>query len=97
MPYNQNGSCWHCGHRLGPNDYARESVCPECGRATHVCRNCRYYDTHRPNACAETVADPVANKERPNFCGYFEAIEQRATGAALDEALRQTAEDLFKL
>jgi len=97
MPYNQQGSCWHCGHRLAASDYARESACPQCGRATHVCRNCRFYDTRRPNACAEPVAEPVAHKERPNFCGYFEAGERRSSETPQDEALRQAAEDLFKL
>jgi len=97
MPYNIQGSCWHCGHRLGQNDYARESVCPGCGRPTHVCRNCRFYDTARPNACAEPVADPVNDKERPNFCGYFEPEEKNPDAGAADEALRQAADDLFDI
>lgn len=97
MPYNMRGNCWNCGHALEERDYARESLCPQCGRATHVCRNCRYYDTARPNACAEPVADPVADKTRANFCGYFEADERRAASKSSDEALRQAADDLFDL
>jgi predicted RNA-binding Zn-ribbon protein involved in translation (DUF1610 family) len=98
MSYNMHGNCWHCGQELQERDYARESLCPGCGRPTHVCRNCKYYDPGRPNACAEPVADPVGEKTRANFCGYFEAREQQgAPGGASDEALRQAADDLFEL
>lgn len=97
MPYNMHGNCWHCGQSLTERDYAREANCPGCGRPTHVCRNCRYYDTGRPNACAEPVADPIADKTRANFCGYFEALAQTASGSGDDDALRQAADDLFDL
>lgn len=97
MSYNMQGTCWHCGQSLAERDYAREGSCPGCGRPTHVCRNCRYYDASRSNACAEPVADPVTDKTRANFCGYFEARHQAAAGRADDDALRQAADDLFDL
>ena len=98
MTYNMRGNCWHCGQSLEERDYAREGTCPKCGRQTHVCRNCRYYDTSRPNACSEPIADPVPDKMRANFCGYFEAREQAAaSGHGPDDALRQAADDLFDL
>ena len=97
MSYNMRGNCWHCGATLEERDYARESACPACGRQTHVCRNCRYHDPARPNACVEPVADPVADKTRANFCGYFEGRCQDAAADGDDEALRQAAEELFKL
>jgi hypothetical protein len=43
------------------------------------------------------VADPVSDKQRANFCGYFEPIEQKADSAEDGSDLRQAAEDLFKL
>ncbi len=97
MSYNMRGNCWHCGAALEERDYAREPTCPACGRQTHVCRNCRYHDPARPNACVEPVADPVADKTRANFCGYFEGRCQDAAADGDDEALRQAAEELFKL
>lgn len=96
MPYNMCGNCWHCGQSLSERDYAREGNCPGCGRPTHVCRNCRYFDTRKSNACAEPVADPVTDKTRANFCGYFEARAQ-APSATDEDALRQAADDLFDL
>ncbi|MCG6943497.1 MAG: hypothetical protein LJE69_19880 [Thiohalocapsa sp.] len=92
------GRCWHCGADLTDLDYGREATCPNCRKSTHCCRNCRWYARGRPNDCAEPVADAVADKERANFCGYFEASFPRDAGAAAPDAdaLRQAAEDLFK-
>ena len=97
MP-DQTGTCWHCGHRLGEHDYAREATCPQCGKYTHVCRNCRYYAPGRPNDCLEPVADPVADKQRANFCGYFEPTSPKTTDGIQPSTtdLLKAAEDLFK-
>jgi hypothetical protein len=98
MHYPVLGRCWHCGAELTDLDYAREGTCPGCRKSTHCCRNCRWYAPARPNACAEPVADPVTEKERANFCGYFEASFPADAGSAAPDAdaLRQAAEDLFK-
>ncbi|MEN8176750.1 MAG: hypothetical protein ABFS23_13375, partial [Pseudomonadota bacterium] len=75
----------------------RENRCPACGRATHVCRNCRFYSPGRSNDCAEPVAEYVADKERPNFCDYFQAVSREGTGPRPSaDGLRDAAEDLFK-
>lgn len=92
------GRCWHCNAELHDVDFTREGSCSACGRPTHVCRNCRWYAPAKPNQCAEPVADPVPDKQRANFCGYFAATLEPATGAdsPSDKALRKAAEDLFK-
>ena len=92
------GTCWSCGAALAAPDYGRESRCPACAKATHVCRNCRFYAPGRPNDCAEPVAERVLDKERPNFCGYFEPAKRDKPAAAQPSAddLRHAAEDLFK-
>jgi hypothetical protein len=97
MSYNMHGSCWHCGQRLQERDYARETRCPACGKPTHVCRNCRYYKPGAPADCSEPVADPVSDKTRANFCGYFEAAQPQAETSPDAADLRQAAEDLFDL
>lgn len=97
MPYNQKGNCWRCGQALGENDFSRQSNCPDCGAATHVCRNCRHFSRSAPNQCREPVADPVSDKQRANFCGYFEAVQQSARQEDDQESLRQAADDLFDI
>lgn len=98
MSNQTSGSCWNCGQSLSENDYFRESTCPNCRKYTHVCKNCRFYAPGRPNSCLEPVADEVMDKERSNFCGYFEATSPKAAGStqASAEALLKAALDLFK-
>ncbi len=93
-----NGRCWKCGAELTAAEYGRETNCRACVKPTRVCRNCRWYAPSRPNQCEEPMADRVMDKERANFCGYFEATADPLGGDAGEsqDALRQAAEDLFK-
>ncbi len=92
------GSCWNCGAPLGRLDYGRENGCLKCGRPTRVCKNCRWYAPGHANACREPVAEAVLEKERPNFCDFFEPgdPDRGGEGAVATEDLRKAAEDLFK-
>ena len=94
----KTGNCWNCGQQLGENDYARESTCPNCRKYTHVCKNCRFYSPSKANGCLEPVAEAVQDKERTNFCGYFEPVSHQSTGSSTSspDDLIKAAEDLFK-
>ena len=88
--------CWRCAAALGelPRPVPRAAACPECGADLHVCRMCRFHDPNKSRGCREPVADPVRDRERANFCGYFEPspgatdgsreAEARSARAALD-------------
>lgn len=81
--------CWKCGAALPDLNLpvARAEYCRACRAETHVCRMCRFYDTRKANQCAEPVAEPVQNKERANFCGYFVPVAGRfrpGNGATAD-------------
>lgn len=67
--------CWKCGTLLTALvlPLARHDECPKCRADLHVCRMCRFFDTRVSRQCSEPVADEVVNKERANFCGYFDA------------------------
>lgn len=97
MPYTQTGTCWRCGQDLHQHDYAREASCPKCQTPTHVCRNCRFFSAQAPAQCTEPVADAVADKQRANFCGYFEATNVARDNSKDAATLRQAADDLFDL
>ena len=92
------GKCWHCAQELQAADYGRETNCLNCGKPTRVCRNCRWYAPGRPNQCEEPAAEPVPDKEKPNFCELFEATQEPRSSeqGASAAAMRQAAEDLFK-
>jgi hypothetical protein len=66
--------CWKCGASLEsePLPLARLAVCPACHADLHVCRLCVFYDHGVADRCREPVAEAVQDKERANFCGYFE-------------------------
>ena len=95
MSPNAEGICWSCGAHLGAGDYQREAECPSCRKQTHVCRNCRFFKPGRPNDCEEPIAEPVADKQRANFCDYFEPSSDTYQAAPDADALRAAADKLF--
>jgi hypothetical protein len=94
------GLCWHCARPHQAADFGRETLCPNCGKATRVCRNCRFYAPGRSNDCVEPIlVDPVPDKTRANFCEYFAPTTQPLSHSAVKAqaaALRQAAQSLFK-
>jgi hypothetical protein len=66
--------CWKCGVALDelPQPLARLAECPACRTDLHVCRLCRFYDTRAAKSCRETIAEEVKDKDRANFCEYFQ-------------------------
>lgn len=97
MPANAEGTCWSCGAHLAAADYQREGECPACRKQTHVCRNCRFFDLTKPNACQEPIAEPVSDKQRANFCDYFEPSTDTHQAGPDTEKLRSAADDLFSI
>jgi len=91
--------CWKCGAPLTdvPLPLGRYAECLACRAELHVCRMCRFYDPRVANACREPVAEPVQDKERGNFCGYFEAVAgaYRPADTAAAEKARDELEALF--
>lgn len=64
--------CQHCGAPVTiAEPIPRESSCESCRRDYHACRQCRHYDPALHNACRETEAEMVEDKDRRNFCEFF--------------------------
>jgi hypothetical protein len=92
-------SCRHCGGPVSIGEpIGREAACDSCGRDLHACVQCRHYDPRYNNSCRETMADPVEDKDRRNFCEYFsfnrEPFQAHRGGPAADA--RAKLEGLFK-
>ncbi len=90
------GRCWHCGRDLTRADYGRETACLGCSKPTRVCLNCRFFARGRPNDCVEPMAEPVAAKDRANFCPFFEPTRTPAGTTTPTQDLRRAADELFK-
>jgi hypothetical protein len=90
--------CWKCGAELKGVilPLSRREVCAACNAEQHVCKLCRHYDPRVADMCREERAETVSNKERANFCDYFDpragAYKPAQTGAA---AARQQLDELF--
>ncbi len=76
----------------------RKDACPFCASDLRCCLNCRHYDADVYNQCRETQADRVLDKDRSNFCDYFNFKD-----SALDDKpkygkdpARKKLDDLFK-
>jgi hypothetical protein len=93
-------SCHSCGTAipLAPREkVARKSECPRCGADLHCCLNCRFYDHTKNNQCAEPQAEWVRDKERSNFCDYFEPDASARPGRGQSSSdPRKSFDDLFE-
>jgi ribosomal protein L40E len=75
-PRAQDLVCWKCGASLAaltlPLPLRRLEACPACNAELHVCRMCADYDPAVANSCREPIAEEVREKDRANFCDYFQ-------------------------
>lgn len=93
------GSCWSCGVQIPADGYRRSDSCPKCGRDTRVCRNCPFYDPAYRTQCREDRAEPVAEREKANFCEFFtpsSAPRQPSADFKGSSAAKAAFENLFK-
>ena len=66
--------CWKCGASLAALSLPiqRLDACRQCGAELHVCRMCADYAVNLAKKCREPVAEEVFEKERANFCGFYQ-------------------------
>jgi hypothetical protein len=56
---------------------------------------CTFYDLKVYNECRESNADRIVDKEKANFCDYFN-LSDGTSAAANKEALDNLASSIFK-
>lgn len=89
--------CFSCQKELKFSDLKigfREE-CPHCRADVHVCKNCLFWDPKVYNECKETAADVVREKDRANYCEFFQLNTSRGVGVQKVD-LKAAAEALFK-
>ena len=91
--------CWKCGNEiLLDSKPARKDTCDKCGAYLRCCYNCVFYDRGAHNQCREPQAEWQGDKEKANFCDYFQPGRSGASKdrrSAKDDA-RKKLDDLFK-
>lgn len=75
---------------------SRREECPHCRADVHVCRNCQFYDPKAYNECREPQAEVVREKDRANFCDFFQPGSQNGNLQNSKKDLMAAAEALFK-
>ena len=89
--------CYHCGAELKYADrIGLREECPQCRNDVHVCKNCQFYDATAYNECREPSAEVVREKDRSNYCEYFQAGSGAGGGGKDKQTLLSAAEALFK-
>lgn len=91
-------SCFSCKSQMTFVDQiSRRAECPKCSADVYCCKNCEFYDPKVYNECRETSAEPVREKDRSNFCGFFKPRTGDLKSQATEkEKLMSAAEALFK-
>jgi len=93
----------HC-HRCGwewalAGQPGRGESCHQCNADLRVCLNCVSYDPRVAQQCRDRRAEPVEEKERGNFCEYFEMVRRPfapKTGTnRREDAAREQLKKLF--
>ncbi len=91
--------CFRC---KTPNEVrervGRRDTCTKCDADLHCCLNCRHYNPSAHNQCNEPQAEWVRDKDRANYCDYFEPRRGAAGGEASNRTqdAKTRFEDLFK-
>ncbi len=78
-------ACFHCKKEIKTTGKpGRGEICPGCGSDVKVCLNCRFYDARAYNECREPAANRVVDKDKANFCEFFEPGGGRDPGKKED-------------
>lgn len=68
-----NQHCWKCGTDWPfSRSPGRTETCEHCGADLKVCLNCVSYDKTVAYECRDRRAEEIADKDKANFCEFFE-------------------------
>ena len=74
--------CHQCGWEWNlTGQPGRSESCPQCRSDLRVCLNCESFDTRAAHQCRDRRAEPVMEKDRGNYCEYFEMTRKEAKNA----------------
>lgn len=93
-------ACHYCAAEIkNPREVFRSSACPSCGKDLKICLNCRFYSRGAHWDCAESIDEPVHDKERASFCTFFvfRTAQPGARGAISPDPTAQARRKLDKL
>lgn len=90
--------CYKCSKPLSYEiDYkiSRQEECINCRTSLRCCKMCEFFDMTIYNECREPMAERILDKEKVNFCSYFQVRRGKFKGKEPQD-LRAAASALFK-
>ena len=91
-------NCYACGETLSfeaNQTIGRSEECSKCYANVRCCKMCKLYDASAYNECREPSADRIVEKEKSNFCDYYQLGSGGKDNDAKSDALA-AANALFK-
>ena len=91
-------TCYSCNKQLSflvGEKISFSEECDHCAADIHNCKMCKFYDLKSYNECKEPSADRIVEKEKRNFCEYFNLSHGGQNNDHQEKAL-SAAEALFK-
>ena len=89
-------ACHACGAAIALAEIGVRDVCERCRAYLHSCRQCDFYEPGAHNDCREPSAERVVEKERANFCDFFQLGGGATGGAASGGTARGALDALFR-
>ena len=95
LPMNRH--CHACGVAWNSSvSPGRTETCQGCRAELRCCLNCISYDARAAEQCRDRRADPVLDKDRGNFCEFFQFATRSWSAPALATSREQAARDTLK-
>ena len=89
-------ACHKCGAEWkGEGQPPFHETCANCGAFLHCCLNCRLHDPYAHNQCRSSTTEPVAYRDRDNFCEEFRFFEGERQADDRSDQAKQAWNKLF--
>ena len=91
--------CYNCQSNtsfLEKEKILKAEECPQCQRDLRCCKMCAFYDPSSYNECRESNATRIVEKEKANYCDYFQLTDPKQDNQSTKENLLERANSLFK-
>ncbi len=91
--------CYVCKKHLDfepEQKISRQEECVYCRASLRCCRMCYFFSTNVYNECREPNAERTLDKERINFCSYFQLRSGDSDNETKLKETTSAADALFK-
>ena len=89
--------CYNCGKEWSLDGQpGRSESCHNCNEDLRICLNCIFYDSSVAHQCKERRAEPIMEKNRSNFCEFFDFLMRDWGGKEIETSSSKTAKEAFQ-